>query len=127
MLVLFSTLPVFAQTVDTVDVFAGQAPLSQQDMDNFVKIYEDLVMAINNRQNYIPLFDSVGWEIDRGAFVMAKISYGRIMLDPALADPGALNQIPESFKPADTELELIKENLARLEEIDAKHGWDKLR
>lgn len=127
MLVLFSALPVLAQTGDTGDIFAEQAPLSQQDMDNFVKIYEDLVMSINNRQNYLPLFDSVGWEIDRGAFVMAKISYGRIMLDSTLADPEALRQVSHSFKPSETELELIKENVYRLEEIDVKHGWDKLQ
>ena len=125
-LTVLASFPASAQTSNPNDPFAGQPSITQQDIDNFLKIYEKTVVAIQNKGNPVGSFGMVNWDMIRGTYIMSKVSVGMMLLGPELEETKKSKSatVPKYFVPSDAELELIKKNKPKFDALDAKHGWD---
>ena len=123
---MFTALPASAQSASSSDPFGNQPPITQKNIDEFLKIYEDVVVATQNNKNPTGSFKVVGWDMMRGAYIMSKVGVGMTMLGPEsdAVKQSKLGAIPKQTIPSDAELDLIKKNKPRFDAIDAKHGWD---
>lgn len=105
---------------------ANEPPITQQDIDTFVKIGPDMVKAAtaNDQAKAAELLGQAGWSEIRGSYVTAKISNAyAISLYPDMAtsmlrDAG----MPEVLMPTEAELKLVQQNRATLDAVFAPVG-----
>lgn len=102
-------------------VFADEPPLTQVDIDNFIKIGPDMVQAANANSiaNAAKTLQQVDWTEKRGSYVTAKICNAyAIYLSPEMAKSMLENAgMPEFLLPTDSEMALVQKNIEALDKI----------
>ena len=104
------------------DIFAGEPPLTQTDIDNYLKLGPEALKAVEN--NDIPglsrILKPTGIDQMRAYFFYTKISCGYVMLiAPDMVD-SLLSSIPPSGMPNEAELALIEKNLDAIDNLIAR-------
>lgn len=116
---------VMAQQPSTMEevetAFAKEKPLTQTDIDTFIKIGPQMVQL--SQTNDIVAAEKIireaGWSEIRGSYITAKISNAYAMN----ADPEFAQMImeaagmPQILLPTDAELKLVADNMDKLEAI----------
>lgn len=115
-------LPAAAQTdADVLAAFAEEAPISEADIQTFIKIAPQLIEAVdaNDEAKAVDVMAKAGWNEIRGAYATSKIGNGYLMLtDPEDTQTlFELVQMPDSLIPAENEMALIKKYEADLAKI----------
>ena len=103
----FALTPAMAQNYDP---YAGQAAISQADIDNYVKIYPELAAVAADPAKLTDVYAQAGWDQMRGSYVIAKINTAYTMLKAPDQADAMTAQLPESMKPTKDELDLVKKN-----------------
>lgn len=102
-------------------VFAEEPPLTQTDIDNFLKIGPDMVKAAlaNDTASAAKALKQVNWTETRGSYITAKISNAyAIQLNPEMARSMLESAgMPKFLLPTDSELALVQSNIAALDKI----------
>jgi len=118
-LVLALTLaaaPAFAQvgeadeafTVEELALLAKEPPLSQADIDIFMKIAE-----VPETESEKAVAES-GLSETRMALVLTKVSLGMMIASGVPSEMILTDEVPKVLQPSEAEIELIKNNLDKL-------------
>lgn len=101
--------------------FAEEAPLTQADIDKFLKIGPEMVKAAiaNDINSATKVLQQVDWTETRGSYVTAKISNAyAINLNPEAARSMLKSAgMPELLLPTDSEMALVQKNIAALDQV----------
>jgi hypothetical protein len=97
--------------IETLD---GEPPLSQADIDAYIKIMPELTRLLNDPQSAEQLAASLNLSQSRFSYIVAKV--GLTMALASGADPKmlGLDSLPKALHPSDRELRLVKDNLEAL-------------
>ena len=97
-----------------VETLADEPPLSQADVDAYVKIMPELARILSDPQSAEQLAASLNLSQIRFSYVVAKVPLTMALASGA--DPKALglDSLPKALHPSDTELRLVKDNIENL-------------
>lgn len=102
-------------------MLSKEPPLTQADIDNFIKIGPDMVKAAsaNDVAKAAEVLKQVGWSETRGSFVTAKISNAYAMnLNPEMAKSLLESaSMPAILMPTDSEMALVQKNIDALNTV----------
>lgn len=99
---------------DILAVLKKEPPLTQEEIDIFIKIAPALKEADNKDKSKLPsIFKEAGLSDIRGIYVMFKVAGAMANLVQGVP----LNQIPELHRPTPQEVELVKKNQAALTKL----------
>lgn len=103
------------------DVFAGQPPLTQTDIDNYLKLGPDALRAVENNDisGLSRILKPTGIDQMRAYFFYTKISCGYVLLIAPDMAADLLSSIPPSGMPNEAELALIEKNLDAINSLIA--------
>lgn len=107
-------------------VFAKEPPLTQKDIDMFIKIGPDMVKAAsaNDVGAATAALQKASWTEARGSYVTAKISNAYAMsLSPDMAKSMLESAgMPSILLPTADELKLVQNNMDKLTEVFMSFG-----
>lgn len=99
------------QQAQAMAALAQQPPLSQADLDAFVKMVPEISKVMNDPNAIMKLYQDNGVSPERFALVSSKITIGFMMNQGMTKDQIlATGQVPEVMIPNDAELALIKKS-----------------
>lgn len=97
---------------DGADPYAGQAAITQADIDAYVTVFPKVQAAAMQQDAAATLaaFKEVGFDDIRGAYVFSKIGTAyAISTNPSMAEM-VTSQLPDSLKPTQAEIDLVTKN-----------------
>lgn len=99
-------------------VFAKEPPITQTDIDNFIKItpYMTQNASVNDIAKIMEIFEQAGWTEIRASYVSAKtINAYAINKDPEARSLMESAGIPSILMPTDAEMALVLKNFETLD------------
>ena len=118
---LAQTADAEAENAKLMAAFANEGPLTETDIQTFIKIAPALLEAVdaNDETRGLKLMEEAGWGEIRGAYVTSKIGNGYMMLTDA-EDAQTLFELvemPASLIPGESEMAVITKYQADLAKI----------
>lgn len=102
-------------------VFSKEPPLTQQDINTFIKIGPEMIKAAsaNDVGAATAALQKANWTEARGSYVTAKVSNAYAMnLNPEMAKSMLESAgMPSILLPTPAELELVKNNMDKLDKV----------
>lgn len=96
-----------AVVVDPADPFANQSPITQVDVDAYIKAIPQITASMGDEAKLMEIYKEAGWDEWRGAYVISKVGTAyAISMAPEQADM-MTGQLPASLKPSKDELDLV--------------------
>ena len=93
--------------VDPADPFANQGPISQADVDAYIKAIPQITASAGDEAKLMAIYKEAGWDEWRGAYVISKVGTAyAISMAPAQADMMTA-QLPASLKPTQAEIDMV--------------------
>lgn len=92
-----------------------EKPLSQADIDAYVKLLPKMGVAATDPAALAKLYEGAGLSEVRFTYISSKVGLGMALAAGATADQLNLNQMPEVLRPTDEEVALVKKNLSELQ------------
>lgn len=110
-----------AENAKLMAAFAQEGPLTEADIQTFIKIAPALLEAVdaNDEARGLKLMEDAGWGEIRGAYVTSKIGNGYMLLTDA-EDARTLFELvemPPSLVPGESEMAIISKYQADLSNI----------
>ena len=100
---------IFADEEEAKKAFTAEQPLTQADIDTFIKIAPQ-VFADDNPAAASKIFKAAGLTDSRGAYIMTKVSLSMMQFEADEDSTGIINSVPEPMRPTPTEMALVKKN-----------------
>jgi hypothetical protein len=98
-----------------VDTLAAEPPLSQADIDAYIKIMPELARLLSNPQSAEVLAASLNLSQIRFSYITAKVPLTMALVFGA--DPkelGLEDSLPQALRPSEAESRLVQDNLEAL-------------
>lgn len=93
--------------VDLADPFANQAPITQADVDAYIKAIPQITASMGDEAKLREIYEEAGWDEWRGAYVLSKVGTAyAISAAPEQAEM-MIGQLPASLKPSQDEIDLV--------------------
>jgi hypothetical protein len=97
--------------IETLD---EEPPLSQADVDAYIKIMPELTRLLSDPHNAEQLAASLDLSQIRFSFIVAKVPLTMALASGADPKILGLDSLPKALRPSDRELRLVKDNLEAL-------------
>jgi hypothetical protein len=97
--------------IETLD---EEPPLSQTDVDAYIKIMPELTKLLNNPHSAEQLAASLNLSQIRFSFIVAKVPLTMALASGADPKILGLDSLPKALRPSDRELRLVKDTLEAL-------------
>lgn len=96
-----------AVVVDPADPFANQSPITQADVDAYIKAIPQITANMGDEAKLLAIYKEAGWDEWRGAYVLSKVGTAyAISMAPDQASM-MTGQLPASLKPSQAEIDLV--------------------
>jgi len=99
--------------IETLD---KEPPLSQADVDAYIKIMPELPRLLSDPQGAEPLASGLNLSPLRFSYIVAKVPLTMALASGADPKSLGLDSLPRALRPSDRELSLVKDNLKALME-----------
>lgn len=118
-------------TAEKLEAFKKEPPLSQGDVDAYVKIMPEMAkyrgqdpdsITPEDRKSIEQIVTDVGLSDVRSILVFSKISLGMLALGGAPLDMFTGMEIPAPLIPTEDDVELLKKNQPALEKLVKQYG-----
>ena len=100
---------------EMVEAFAKEKPLTQADVDAFVKIMPEMAKTGGSPDAVAKLYKDAGLSETRATYVMTKVSLGLSMGMGVTAEQMGMGNMPEAVLPTKDEVELVKKNQEKVQ------------
>ena len=104
--------------------WAAEPALTQTDIDTYLIIWPQLMDHAREglvKEDFRPVFRANGWSDIHGSYVLAKMNMALIIIDaPDMLDK-LTKSMPRNAMPTPTELELVKQNYAKIMQIQENY------
>lgn len=96
--------------VEPADPFANQSPITQTDIDAYIKVIPQIIASAGDEAKLMAVYDEVGWDEWRGAYVISKVGTAyAIAMAPGQAEMMTA-QLPASLKPTQEEIDMVSKS-----------------
>ncbi|MDR2725536.1 MAG: hypothetical protein LBC90_05645 [Candidatus Adiutrix sp.] len=128
-LILGATLPALSSAQEeahsdippaVIETLAEEPPLGQADLEAYIKIIPELPKLLSDPQSAEQLAAGLNLSPIRFSYIVVKVPL--VMALASGVDPKSLglDSLPQSLRPSDSELSLVKDNLETLIEAAEK-------
>ena len=102
-----------------MEAFKKEAPLTQKDVDIFIKMMPELSKVANDEAKVLEIIKKNGLTEMRGAYVSAKMGVAFMALSQGGAEAidAMMAQVPEQIRPTKSELDLVKKNQDAIQKV----------
>ena len=97
-----------------IEALAGEPPLSQADMEAYLKITPELPKLLSDPQSAEQLAASLNLSQLRFSYIVVKVPLAMALASGADPKSLGLDSLPRALRPSDRELSLVKDNLKAL-------------
>lgn len=111
----------FADEEEAKQAFAKEKPLTQADIDLFIKM-APRVFATENPNEGAKFFKEAGLTDTRGAYIMTKVSLAMMQIEGESNSANIMAGVPEPMRPTKAEMELVTKNRAALDKVVNSEG-----
>jgi len=124
LLLILTAAPALAQsgasddiTPEIIEALKKEPPLSQADIDTFVRIMPEMSKAAEkDPAEAVKIYEKAGLTENRFGLIFSKVTLGMFVASGIPKEALMSGQdVPEVLMPGDAEIELIKKNMAALE------------
>lgn len=92
---------------DAADPFKNQAPITQADVDTYIKVIPQITASAGDEAKLMAIYKDAGWDEWRGAYVLSKVGTAyAISMSPDYAEMMTA-QLPDSLKPSQAEIDMV--------------------
>lgn len=96
-----------AAEFDAADPFKNQAPITQADVDAYIKAIPQITASAGDEAKLMNIYKEAGWDEWRGAYVISKVGTAyAISMAPDHAEMMTA-QLPDSLKPNKDEIDMV--------------------
>ncbi|UQZ89033.1 hypothetical protein C4J81_07400 [Deltaproteobacteria bacterium Smac51] len=99
---------------EVLDALKSEPPLSQADVDAYLKIMPDMPKAMSDPSALVKAYEAAGLSEVRFSYIVSKIALAQAMNMGATAEQLNINQLPDVLRPTDADKELVKKNMDAL-------------
>lgn len=100
---------------EMVEAFAKEKPLTQADVDAYIKMMPELAKAGGNPEAATKVYKDAGLSEIRFSYIMTKVSLGMSLGMGMTAEQLGLGDMPEAILPNKEEIELVKKNQEKVQ------------
>lgn len=111
--VLMAQMP--ATEAEAIAAFEKEKPLTQKDMDAYIKILSQAKEIGSDQDKLIKAYKDAGLTEIRGHFVTAKIGMAMMAAQMGEQAEAMLAQIPPVLKPSKDESDLVSKNMDKIQ------------
>lgn len=104
--------------------WANEPALTQDDIDKYMAVWPKAMDVAREgfvKEDFSPIFQSVGWNDIHGSYVAAKMNMALTLIDAPTLKDKLTAAMPASAMPTETELELVKQNYATIMEMQNRY------
>lgn len=117
--VSFAQAPAATFTPEAEAALAKEPPLTQADVDGYIKLLPKITAAAANPAAAAELYKEVGWTEIHFSYVMAKLGFAQALAMGMPAEALQMDKIPQALRPSEAEVTLVKNNLPALQKAAA--------
>jgi len=108
-------MPMAEMPADMVAALEKEKPLTQADIDAYLKVLPKMGSVMNNPDGMGSLAKEAGFSDVRFSYVSGRVGFAMSQAAGATAQQMDLSQVPQALRPTDAEIELVKKNLDALQ------------
>ncbi len=95
---------------EVLEALAKEPPLTQADVEAYLKIMPEMPKAMNDPSILIKAYEGAGLTEVRFSYVVSKIALAQAMSMGASAEQLGLDRLPEVLRPTEADRELVNKN-----------------